>query len=237
MIEVIDVSKSYRDKNDDEIVILKNSHLSVEKGSIISIIGASGSGKSTLLHLIGGLDKVDSGQIKIDNVDISSFKTDEIAHFRNEKIGFVFQFHHLLAEFTALENTAIPAMIAGLSYVKANSKAKEYLSLVGMEHRFEHRPSELSGGEQQRVAIARSLINQPSVLLADEPTGNLDVKNSTTVLDLFLTIQQQTGVTMILVTHDKSIAHKTDLTYELKNGLLHKIYSKTESTFIPRLVF
>jgi len=237
MIEVIDVSKSYRDKNDDEIVILKNSHLSVEKSSIISIIGASGSGKSTLLHLIGGLDKVDSGQIKIDNVDISSFKTDEIAHFRNAKIGFVFQFHHLLAEFTALENTAIPAMIAGLSYAKATSKAKEYLSLVGMEHRFEHRPAELSGGEQQRVAIARSLINQPSVLLADEPTGNLDVKNSTTVLDLFLTIQQQTGVTMILVTHDKSIAQKTDITYELKNGLLQKIYSKTESTFIPRLVF
>ncbi|NCP83977.1 MAG: ATP-binding cassette domain-containing protein, partial [Bacteroidetes bacterium] len=119
----------------------------------------------------------------------------------------------------------------------ATSKAKEYLSLMGMEHRFEHRPAELSGGEQQRVAIARSLINQPSVLLADEPTGNLDVKNSTTVLDLFLTIQQQTGVTMILVTHDKSIAQKTDITYELKNGLLQKIYSKTESTFIPRLVF
>jgi lipoprotein-releasing system ATP-binding protein len=237
MIEVIEVSKSYRDKNDDEIVILKNSHLSVDKGSIISIIGASGSGKSTLLHLIGGLDKVDSGQIQIDNVDISSFTTDDIAHFRNEKIGFVFQFHHLLAEFTALENTAIPAMISGLSYAKATAKAKEYLSLVGMEHRFEHRPAELSGGEQQRVAIARSLINQPSVLLADEPTGNLDVKNSTTVLDLFLTIQQQTGVTMILVTHDKSIAQKTDITYELKNGLLKKIHSKTESTYIPRLVF
>jgi lipoprotein-releasing system ATP-binding protein len=237
MIEVIDVSKSYRDKNDDEIVILKHSNLSVKQGSIISIIGASGSGKSTLLHLIGGLDKVDEGQIRIGDTDISSFKSDEIARFRNEKIGFVFQFHHLLAEFTALENTAIPAMIAGNSYAKATSKAKEYLSLVGMQHRFEHRPAELSGGEQQRVAIARALINQPAVLLADEPTGNLDAKNSTTVLDLFLAIQQQTGVTMILVTHDKAIAQRTDMTYELKNGILSSIHAKPEKSFVARLEF
>ena len=220
MISVTSVSKKYRDKNGDDLVILRETDLEVESGGLISIVGSSGSGKSTLLHLIGGLDQIDSGSIRIDNQDISTLKNEELAAFRNKQIGFVFQFHHLLPEFTAVENVAMPALISGLSYSKACKQAEEYLDLVGMTHRFTHRPSELSGGEQQRVAIARALINKPKVVLADEPTGNLDAKNSNLVLDLFFTIHKQTGVTLVMVTHDNSIAKRTDKVYELLDGKL-----------------
>lgn len=223
MIEVLGVSKKYQDKNGDDIEILNQADLTVTSGEIIAIIGASGSGKSTLLHLIGGLDSPDSGIIKINGEDISGFNTEKAAYFRNHQIGFVFQFHHLLPEFTALENAALPAMIMGESKSKAQKKAEHMLDLVGLSHRLTHRPAELSGGEQQRVAIARALINSPAVILADEPTGNLDSKNSSIILQLFLEIQNQTKTTMVLVTHDPSIAEKTNRVVELKSGKLHTL--------------
>lgn len=223
MISIAAVSKKYRDKNGDDLEILKQANLEVHSGEMVSIIGASGSGKSTLLHVIGGLDQIDSGKIVIDKEDISTYKKEKLAAFRNQKIGFVFQFHHLLPEFTALENVAMPSLISGDSYKVACSKAESFLNLVGMEHRLSHRPSELSGGEQQRVAIARALINKPKILLADEPTGNLDSKNAGIVLDLFFDIQKQTGITLIMVTHDQSIAKRTDRMFELFDGVLNKV--------------
>lgn len=220
MIRAEYVFKSYVDKNGEKLTILQGASFEVEKSAIVSIVGASGSGKSTLLHLLGGLDQPDSGTIWIENHAISTLKGDALATFRNKKVGFVFQFHHLLPEFTALENVAIPVMISGITQKKALGQAKEYLDLVGLSHRLNHRPSELSGGEQQRVAIARALINEPAVLLADEPTGNLDLKNSEIILDLFFDVQQKTGVTMVLVTHDMQIAQKTNRIYKLEDGLL-----------------
>lgn len=223
MISIESVSKKYVDKNGDDLEILKQANLEVQSGEMVSIIGASGSGKSTLLHVVGGLDQIDSGKIVIDNEDISTYKKEKLAAFRNQKIGFVFQFHHLLPEFTALENVAMPSLIKGDSYKEACAKAESFLNIVGMKHRLSHRPSELSGGEQQRVAIARALINKPKILLADEPTGNLDSKNAGIVLDLFFDIQKQTGITLIMVTHDHSIAKRTDRMFELFDGVLNKL--------------
>ncbi len=220
MIRAEHVYKSFVDKNGEKLTILQGASFEVEKSSMVSIVGASGSGKSTLLHLLGGLDQPDSGTIWIENQTVSTLRGDTLAHFRNKKVGFVFQFHHLLPEFTALENVAMPAMISGTSQKIALNQARNYLDLVGLSHRLNHRPSELSGGEQQRVAIARALINEPAVLLADEPTGNLDLHNSSIILDLFFDVQQKTGVTMVLVTHDMNIAEKTNRVFELINGNL-----------------
>jgi lipoprotein-releasing system ATP-binding protein len=220
MIRAEHVFKSFVDKNGEKLTILQGASFEVEKSSMVSIVGASGSGKSTLLHLLGGLDQPDSGTIWIENQTVSTLRGDSLAHFRNKKVGFVFQFHHLLPEFTALENVAMPAMISGTSQKIALNQARNYLDLVGLSHRLNHRPSELSGGEQQRVAIARALINEPAVLLADEPTGNLDLHNSSIILDLFFDVQQKTGVTMVLVTHDMNIAEKTNRVFELINGNL-----------------
>ncbi|TNE70393.1 ABC transporter ATP-binding protein [bacterium] len=220
MIQVTDLHKSFLDKNGDRLVILNGASFSIANGEMVSIIGASGTGKSTLLHLLGGLDLPDSGKIHIDGQELSGLKGDALATFRNKKVGFVFQFHHLLPEFTALENAAMPAMIMGMSQKKATELAAEYLNMVGLSHRTTHRPAELSGGEQQRVAIARALINKPSVLLADEPTGNLDQKNAEIILDLFFDVQAKTGITLVLVTHDSQIAAKTNRVMELIDGNL-----------------
>ena len=180
MIKAENIIKTY-----GRLQVLKGVNLEVQKGEIVSITGSSGAGKSTLLHILGTLDKADGGNITIDGVSVMQLKDKALAAFRNKHIGFVFQFHHLLPEFSALENVCIPAFIAGTSKAEAESKAKELLEYLGLSDRIQHKPSEMSGGEQQRVAIARALINQPSIVFADEPSGNLDAKNSAELHDLF----------------------------------------------------
>jgi lipoprotein-releasing system ATP-binding protein len=213
MIECINIKKSY-----PHLQVLKGIDLLVEKGQLISILGASGAGKSTLLHIIGTLDKADSGEIIIDGVNYSKKSPKELALFRNKELGFIFQFHHLLPEFTALENVCIPGYIAGRKELEVIQNAKMLLSKLGMEPRLDQKPGQLSGGEQQRVALARALINNPKILLADEPTGNLDKENATHVLDLILTLRHELNMTIVIVTHDPNIASKTDISYTMQDG-------------------
>lgn len=213
MIECINIKKSY-----PQLQVLKGIDLFVEKGRIISILGASGAGKSTLLHIIGTLDKADSGEIIIDGVNYSKKSPKELALFRNKELGFIFQFHHLLPEFTALENVCIPGYIAGRKENEVIQNAKMLLSKLGMEPRQDQKPGQLSGGEQQRVALARALINNPKILLADEPTGNLDHENAAQVLNLILTLRHELNMTIVIVTHDPNIASKTDISYTMQDG-------------------
>ncbi|HRI01791.1 MAG TPA: ABC transporter ATP-binding protein [Saprospiraceae bacterium] len=198
--------------------VLQSASLKVNQGSLISIVGASGAGKSTLLHIIGTLEEKDSGTVQLDGVDIDQLKVKDLADFRNQKIGFVFQFHHLLPEFTALENICLPAWIAKKPESGIQKEAQVLADILGISHRLDHKPSQLSGGEQQRVAIARALINKPKIVLADEPTGNLDQENSSEVFQLLLKLRNEYGLTMVIVTHDRQLAAQTDLTYEMKNG-------------------
>ncbi len=213
MIECINIKKSY-----PQLQVLKGIDLFVEKGRIISILGASGAGKSTLLHIIGTLDKADSGEIIIDGVNYSKKSPKELALFRNKELGFIFQFHHLLPEFTALENVCIPGYIAGRKENEVIQNAKILLSKLGMEPRLDQKPGQLSGGEQQRVALARALINNPKILLADEPTGNLDHENAAHVLNLILTLRHELNMTIVIVTHDPNIASRTDISYTMQDG-------------------
>jgi lipoprotein-releasing system ATP-binding protein len=213
MIYAEDIRKSY-----GQLEVLKGVSLNVKKGEIISIVGASGAGKSTLLHIIGTIDKADKGKVSIDDVDVFSLKDKKLASFRNKKIGFVFQFHHLLPEFNALENVCIPAFIAGKSRKEAEAEASKLLEFMGLTERLNHKPGELSGGEQQRVAIARALINKPAVVLADEPSGNLDSKASLSLHKLFFELRDSMGQTFVIVTHNKELAKMTDRTLTIKDG-------------------
>nr|WP_290874964.1 ABC transporter ATP-binding protein [Gracilimonas sp.] len=224
VLEAKNLHKSFPAGPDkDELHVLQGMNLEVAEGSITSIIGSSGSGKSTLLHILGGLDRADKGDVFWDGKNITEYKPDDLAAFRNTYIGFVFQFHHLLPEFTALENVAMPGLIAGTSSKEAFDRAEELLGLFGVEARKGHRPTQLSGGEQQRVSMARALMNNPRIILADEPTGNLDQDNTDIILDLLFELREAMGVSVLLITHEKEIAGRSDRILELKKGVLESL--------------
>jgi len=214
MIRATEIHKSF-----GELKVLKGISLQVEKKEIVTIVGASGAGKSTLLHIIGTLDRADGGKVFIDETEVSSLSENRLSDFRNRKIGFVFQFHHLLPEFTALENICIPAYIYGVPRREAEAKALELLEFLKLRDRARHKPSELSGGEQQRVAVARALINQPAVILADEPSGNLDSTASYELHQLFLRLRDTLEQTFIIVTHNQELAAMADRKLEIKDGV------------------
>lgn len=198
--------------------VVNDVSLSVSKGEIISIVGPSGAGKSTLLHLVGGLDKPDSGTVLIDNVNLLEMPSKKQSKFRNTHLGFVFQFHHLLPEFSAIENVCMPLWIKGVTRKEATRQAEEMLHIVGLGGLTENKPSELSGGEQQRVAIARALVTKPSVVMADEPTGNLDTANAHAIHNLFLQLREQLGQTFVMITHNDALAKMTDRTLTMQDG-------------------
>lgn len=215
MIDIKDVTKSF-----GNLKVLKGITLHIDKGEVVSIVGPSGAGKTTLLQIIGTLDKADSGEICIDGKEISSMSKKRLSDFRNTHIGFVFQFHQLLPEFTALENIMIPAYIAGKSRSEAKKRAMELLQFMGLTDRASHKPNELSGGEKQRVAVARALVNNPAVILADEPSGSLDSKNKAELHQLFFDLRDKFGQTFVIVTHDEELASITDRTIHLRDGVI-----------------
>lgn len=214
-VQCNDIHKSY-----GNLEILKGVDLSVQQGEIVCIAGPSGAGKSTLLHIIGTLDKADSGKIVVNEHEITSYSDKELSNFRNLHLGFIFQFHHLLPEFTALENVCMPAFIAKKKESEVKKRAMELLDFLGIAARSEHKPSQLSGGEQQRVAVARALINQPGLILADEPSGNLDTKNAVELHNLFFQLRKEFNQTFIIVTHNDELAQQADRTLMMKDGLI-----------------
>lgn len=216
-----DVSKSYMQGN-TRIEVFEHINLTVQPGERISIVGVSGAGKSSLLHLMGGLDKPSSGKIFIQGENVASLSERKLGKLRNRALGFVYQFHHLLPEFTVLENTSMPLLIGGQAYQQAAEAAKSILERVGLDHRLNHKPSELSGGERQRAAIARALVTSPVCMMADEPTGNLDSKTAGRVYDLFLELNQEMNTSLVMVTHDESLAARMQRTLYLKDGQLHE---------------
>ncbi|MDB4082867.1 ABC transporter ATP-binding protein [Vicingaceae bacterium] len=201
-----------------DVKILKGVDLEVKNGEIVSIVGSSGAGKTTLLQVLGTLTNADQGEVFYDNTNISKLNDKELADFRNKNIGFIFQFHHLLPEFTALENVCMPAFISGISKKQAEEKAKALLDRLGLSHRLNHKPNELSGGEQQRVATARALINSPKIIFADEPSGNLDSKNANDLHQLFFDLRKEFDQTFVIVTHDHSLAKICDRSLEMNDG-------------------
>lgn len=215
MISATNLHKSY-----GSLHVLKGVSVHVQKGEVISIIGASGAGKSTLLHLIGTLDKPDKGSLTFANTQITTLSQNNLAKFRNQHIGFVFQFHHLLPEFTALENICMPALIANKNKTETQQKALKLLNILGIQQRSQHKPNQLSGGEQQRVAVARALINNPSVVLADEPSGNLDSASAEQLHQLFFHLRDELKQTFIIVTHNEQLANMTDRKLIMKDGLI-----------------
>jgi len=216
------IHKSFTKANSEKLEVLQNISLDIEKGKISMIVGASGAGKSTLLHIISGLDKADSGSVEISSTNIFTLNDDKLSNFRNKHIGFVFQFNHLLPEFDALENVAIPLMIAGENLHKAKSRASELLELVGLKDRMTHRPAELSGGEAQRVAVARALANNPDIIFADEPTGNLDSQNSDMLHKLIFELRDKFSATFLIVTHNPELIKLGDVVFEMKDGKIFK---------------
>ena len=214
--------KSYRMNKNVNLEVLKNVSIEIEPNKISVIVGASGAGKSTLLHILGALDRPDSGKIFYENENINSLSDERLANFRNKNIGFIFQFHHLLPEFTALENVAIPQMINGKSLKEATIKSKQLLEAVGLSERVEHKPAELSGGEQQRVAVARALANEPQIIFGDEPTGNLDSANSESIHRLILELRERFNMTFVIVTHNSNLVKLADRVYEIKDGTINE---------------
>ncbi len=213
MIRGENITKSF-----GNLQVLKGIDIQIPKSKIVSIVGASGAGKTTLLQILGTLSRPNSGKVYIDQKEVSSLNEREIAQFRNQNIGFVFQFHYLLPEFTALENVCIPAYINKMSRAKAEQKAKDLLTFLGLSERMSHKPDELSGGEQQRVSVARALINDPAVIFADEPSGNLDSHNKQELHSLFFTLRDTFGQTFVIVTHDTHLADMSDIKYEMNDG-------------------
>ncbi len=204
-----------------DVEVLKGVNLSITKGERVAIMGASGSGKSTLLHLLGGLEKSTGGEVILDGVNLNKTSTSKLAKLRNKSLGFIYQSHHLLGEFTVLENVAMPLLIGGLPVKEASKRASELLQRVGLGHRIEHKPGELSGGERQRAAVARALINKPSVVLADEPTGNLDSKTAEQVYQLMLELNQELNVSFLVVTHDHDLASKMGKVLHMEDGIIN----------------
>ena len=217
MIKLEGITKSF-----GSLQVLKGIDLEINKGEIVSIVGPSGAGKTTLLQIMGTLDEPDAGTVQIDGTVVSRMKEKELSAFRNKNIGFVFQFHQLLPEFTALENVMIPALIAGVSSKEANDRATKILDFMGLVDRASHKPNELSGGEKQRVAVARALINNPAVILADEPSGSLDTHNKEDLHQLFLDLRDRLGQTFVIVTHDEGLAKITDRTVHMVDGMIKK---------------
>jgi lipoprotein-releasing system ATP-binding protein len=215
MIDIKNITKSF-----GSLQVLKGIDLHIDKGEVVSIVGPSGAGKTTLLQIIGTLDKPDTGSVHVDSVDVTTLSPKALADFRNRHLGFVFQFHQLLPEFTAIENIMIPAYIAGTSNKAAKERAKELLQFMGLTDRANHKPNELSGGEKQRVAVARALVNSPAVILADEPSGSLDTKNKEELHQLFFDLRDKFGQTFVIVTHDEQLATITDRTIHMRDGLL-----------------
>lgn len=215
MIELQGIRKSF-----GALEVLKGIDLSIAEKEVVSIVGPSGAGKTTLLQIMGTLDKPDAGKLILDGIEVNKLKEKELSRFRNRHVGFVFQFHQLLPEFTALENIMIPAFIAGMSQRKAEERARELLSFMGLEDRASHKPNELSGGEKQRVAVARALVNNPAVILADEPSGSLDTQNKTELHELFFHLRDTYGQTFVIVTHDEELARLTDRTIHMKDGII-----------------
>lgn len=213
MITLQGITKSF-----GALQVLKGIDLTIEKGEVVSIVGPSGAGKTTLLQIMGTLDRADQGSVILNGTEVSRLKEKELSAFRNRQIGFVFQFHQLLPEFTALENVMIPAWIAGTDTAEARSRAKEVLGFLGLAERASHKPSELSGGEKQRVAVARALINHPAVILADEPSGSLDTHNKEELHQLFFDLRDRLGQTFVIVTHDENLAQLTDRTIHMLDG-------------------
>lgn len=207
-------------KNYGTLPVLKGVDITIQKGEIVSIVGSSGAGKSTLLHILGTLDKAEQGKITLENEPVSELTGKKLAAFRNKHIGFVFQFHHLLPEFTALENVCIPGWIAGTKKKEVSERAMELLAILGLSQRLENKPNQLSGGEQQRVAVARALINNPSIIMADEPTGNLDSKNAKELHQLFIDLRKNFNQTFLIVTHNEELAQMSDRTLHMKDGYM-----------------
>lgn len=218
MISLCDIHKSY-----GNLEVLKGIALSVDRGEVISVVGPSGAGKTTLLQIMGTLDAPTSGRVVYDGVDVSKMTDNDMSHFRNRNIGFVFQFHRLLPEFTLLENVAMPALIGGMARDKAIDRAMELIGYMGLQSRAQHRPSQLSGGECQRGAVARALVNSPAVVLADEPSGSLDSANKAELHQLFFNLRRDMGATFVIVTHDESLAASCDRVVHMRDGLIHEI--------------
>ncbi len=217
LIEATGINKSFQTEA-GELKVLRDINLSLFEGEMIGIIGASGAGKSTLLHILGALDKPTSGKVLFQGNDITSLDDDSLAIFRNKSIGFVFQFHHLLPEFNSLENVILPGLISGKPYADIEINAKDLLNELGLSKRIKHRPGELSGGEQQRVAVARALIQEPKIVLADEPTGNLDTSTGNDLFDLLMDLNKRKGITFVIVTHNKTLSNRCHRVLEMADG-------------------
>jgi lipoprotein-releasing system ATP-binding protein len=228
LLKCTNLSKEYND-GENSVKVLKNINFSINKAEQVAIVGSSGSGKSTLLHLLGALDKPTSGQVTFEQQDIFTFSSNQQAQFRNQSLGFVYQFHHLLPEFSALENVAMPLLIAKKTIKQANELAMAMLDKVGLSHRYKHKPSELSGGERQRVAIARALVTQPKLILADEPTGNLDQKTGESIYQLLSDLREQMHTSFVVVTHDTQLAKRLDRSLNLIDGRLSDASTRQHS--------